>query len=401
MAEQTNGRTCTRVTTSYPVVSKSTCIGVFIPNLAGGGAERVVSRLLGFLAKQHPRCTVHLIVMRNQLAYPVPVSVALHVLRNPKEEGGSWLRRLARQPIFFMRFVRLVRQLHIDSLLSFMPHTNVFNVLGRLLVRGWPRAVISERVAVDANYTGLRGAIMKMLIRVVYPHADTIIAVSEGVRSDLLKLGIPGSKLVAIPNPVDREELFAQVCAGPTQDAADVVAVGRLTRQKGFDNLINAFADVVRRRPGVRLKIIGEGPLMAALVDQVERAGLADSVELVGFRSNPFPLVSAAKVYVMSSRWEGFPNALLEAVALGKAIVATRCPHGPEELLENGESGVLVPVDDAASLADAIFSLLNDTELRRKYELAATVRAKDYAPLSIFGRYLAVLDLCSNPTRPR
>jgi len=131
------------------------------------------------------------------------------------------------------------------------------------------------------------------------------------------------------------------------------LAVGRLTKQKDFPTLIKAFAKVLENRP-TRLLILGEGPDRAALEALVRQLGLEDAVAMPGFVENPYAYMSRSALYVLSSRWEGLPTVLIEALYCGAPVIATDCPSGPREILANGQHGQLVPVGDVTALAQAM-----------------------------------------------
>ena len=139
--------------------------------------------------------------------------------------------------------------------------------------------------------------------------------------------------------------------------------MGRLCPQKGFDVLLEAFASVAADLPSARLVVLGKGSDREGLLRQAAALGIADRVDFPGWLPNPYALLSRATVFVMSSRYEGFPNALLEAMACGVPAVATDCPSGPSEILE-GEVGILVPIDDAKGISGALRKILQDPALR-------------------------------------
>lgn len=168
-----------------------------------------------------------------------------------------------------------------------------------------------------------------------------------------------------------------------------IVGMGRLGREKGFDLLVRASAAV--RHP-FRVVLLGEGVEENSLRELVKNLGIGDRVEFAGFRKNPFPYLQKASVFVLPSRYEGFPNSLLEAMALGVACVATRCPTGPEEIIMDGENGLLVPVEDPTALANAIDRLLGDTELRDRLGRAARERAREFDAVRILPRFEVLLE---------
>ena len=201
-------------------------------------------------------------------------------------------------------------------------------------------------------------------IRLLYPRIERIIAVSAGVADDTARIArLPRASIAVIRNPVITPELPAQAAAPcPHPWLADpgvpvICAAGRLQRQKDFPTLIRAFAQVRARQP-CRLLILGEGNARPRLTALIAELGLADQVALVGFQVNPYPFLARAALFVLSSAWEGSPNVLTEAMALGIPVVATDCPSGPAELLDGGRYGPLVPVGNVAALAGAIAATL-------------------------------------------
>ncbi len=169
-----------------------------------------------------------------------------------------------------------------------------------------------------------------------------------------------------------------------------IVAVGRLTPQKGYSFLLRALSIVRTARP-VRLVIFGVGELQEQLAAETARLDLAGAVNWAGFSSNPFPTIRAANAYVMPSLWEGFPVALLEAMALEQAVIATDCPGASSEMLRGGKSGLLVPSRDPAALAEAILAVVSDPALRRDLGARARKRAGEYSAEEVFHRYHTVM----------
>ena len=217
-------------------------------------------------------------------------------------------------------------------------------------------------------------------LRLLYRAADMVVTLTEGARRDLRdNFGVPDAKLVrATSNAVigPSGEGTAEV-----RDPDLVVSVGRLSQEKDLATLLRAFAGL--DRPGARLAIYGTGPMEAALARQIEAFGLGDRVSLEGFVADPFPVFRRAALMVSSSRFEGFGNVIVEALSCGTPVVATDCPYGPAEILENGRYGRLVPVGDAAALARAMGEALASTPDR------AALRAR--GAVHTVGRAAAVL----------
>lgn len=206
-------------------------------------------------------------------------------------------------------------------------------------------------------------------IRALYPRVDRIVAVSEGVAEDTARIArIPREDIRIIRNPVITPELLTEAALpcphpwfppqSPPGSPPVILGVGRLQRQKAFPTLIRAFALVRQGRP-CRLVILGEGNGRAELTTLTAQLGLTADVDLAGFQANPYPFIARASLFALSSAWEGSPNALTEAMALGTPVVSTDCPSGPRELLGGGRFGPLVPVGDHQALAAAIIATLD------------------------------------------
>ena len=263
--------------------------------------------------------------------------------------------------------VRYLRRKQPQAMLSAMGYANIVALWARRLAGVPTRVVVSERNTLSSSVqhaSSWRGRLMPHLIRRFYPLADGIVAVSKGVADDLAQVtGIPREHIQVIYNPVVTPELQEKAQA-PLEhpwfapgESPVLLAVGRLTAQKDFPTLIHAFAQV-RRACSVRLLILGDGEERPALEAIVRRLGLERDVSLPGWVSNPYAYMARASLFVLSSRWEGLPGVLIEAMYCGMLLIATDCPSGPREILRNGQYGHLVPVGDVAALALAIESAL-------------------------------------------
>ena len=263
---------------------------------------------------------------------------------------------------------RTIRKIKPDAVLSFLTQTNILTVLA---TRGLAtHTAISERN--DPRLQRHRPRV-EFMRRVVYPWADVVTANSKGAL-DALQAFVPEEKLAFLPNPLaDQPSSETFAFTAPT-----VITVGRLVEQKGIDVLLAAWAKVAASLPDWRLALVGDGPLADELKEQARKLGVEDSVDWVGHVSDPFPLLRGAKLFVMTSRFEGTPNALLEAMACGLPAVVSDASPGPCELIGTDESraGLIVPVEDANATADAILRLARDETLRRRFGLAARERVR-------------------------
>jgi glycosyltransferase involved in cell wall biosynthesis len=234
-------------------------------------------------------------------------------------------------------------------------------------------------------------------VRRSWRRIEHIVAVSEGVAEDTVRVaGYPRAQISVIRNPVITDALHAQAampCPHPwlgadAQAAAPVIlAAGRLERQKDFPTLLRAFALLHAERP-VRLVVLGEGAWRERLAALAATLGVDADVDLPGFQPNPYPFLARTRVFALSSRWEGSPNVLTEAMALGTPVVATDCPSGPREILADGRYGPLVPMGDAPALAAALARALDEPVP----SAVLTGAVRDYSAIESARRYLALLD---------
>lgn len=360
-------------------------VALLLPSLAGGGAERSMATLASALAARG--VAVSLWLGRAEGPYQAGLHPAVRVV----DLGHDWL------PAALPRLVRQLRADRPQALLSAMSHANVVAALAHRLARSRARLVLSERIDFGALLQaqgGLPLAATRVLMRLTYPWAAQVVAVSEGVAADLHRLvPLPAGRVVVLPNPVVDDRLLARAAEPPRhpwlqQPAVPVVlAAGRLNAQKDFATLLEAFARLRRTRPA-RLLILGEGEQRAALTARAQALGVAADVALPGFEDNPFAAMRTAAVFVLSSRFEGLPGVLIQAMACGARVVATDCPSGPREVLQGGRWGRLVPVGDADAMAAAIGAALDDPappDVRQ--------RAGDYRVAAAVDAYAAVLGL--------
>ncbi|HCF28406.1 MAG TPA: glycosyl transferase, partial [Cyanobacteria bacterium UBA11049] len=253
-----------------------------------------------------------------------------------------------------------------SALLSHLNHANVVAIVARELARTKTRLVVVEHDTLSVARTQLiRGKLVPTLVRWLYPRADAIVGVSKGTMRDLqVNFGIAGEKLSTIYNPVVNDELLAKAQAPLDHpwfqpEAPPVfLGVGRLSQQKDFWTLIEAFS-LLRKQRMARLIILGEGECRTQLEATIARLGITEDVSLPGFVKNPYAYMSRARAFILSSRWEALPTVLIEAMACGCPIISTNCPSGPEEILESGVYGTLVPIADATALSKSMLQMLD------------------------------------------
>jgi glycosyltransferase involved in cell wall biosynthesis len=329
----------------------SRLLSIFVPEMVVGGAQRSMLKLAGGIAARGYAVDLVLARAEGPLLAEVPTSVRLVDLK---------ARRVLTSLPALAHYLRREQPAALLSVL----HANIIALLARRLAGVQTRVVVSERntLSSEAQHyaSDLRMRLMPQLARYFYPWADCVVTVSRGVANDLSEIAaIPNERVQVIYNPIVTPELAekAQVpLEHPWFDPGEppvILGVGRLSPQKDFSTLILAFAQV-RQAHRARLLILGEGEERPALESLAGQLGLNQDVSLPGYIANPYPYMARASLYVLSSKWEGLPGVLIEALYCGVPIVATDCPSGPREILADGQYGQLVPVGDVVSLAQAI-----------------------------------------------
>lgn len=376
---------------------------VFVINsLHTGGAERVLDRLLRAAGDRKARYDIHVVLLDDDpQMIALPDFVRLHVLDGRGGMGRSYRQLRA-----------LLRRLDPALTVSFLVRANVATALSMRSLPG--RSLLCERMHLGSHlrgrYSGWKLLVTRTLPRFAYRFADLILAVSNGVRDDLIQgFGLSPNRVRMIPNPYDLDAIRRAAAAAPPLDLPEryIVASGRLVKAKNFALLIDAYA---RADPDLPLMILGEGEERGPLQAQVRALGLDDRIRLAGYVPDPFSVVGRAAFCVAASRNEGFPNALAEAMVLGVPVLATDCPSGPAELLgasagepgtvRHAPYGLIVPDNDLSALAEGIVLFASDAGLRQDYAHAGSARMEDFRVESVAGAYWNVIDALSTEAAP-
>lgn len=346
-------------------------LALFISGFRVGGVERVMLTLAGALAERGYR--VDLLAPAADGPYRERVPAGVNVVNLSR-----WYLRVSpvqrvkrrRSLLAALPLAAYLRRARPDALLSAAHYPNLAAIWGHRLARSHVRLVITQHTHLSMTMADTRsrlsgGKRLGYLVRRYYPFADAIVAVSEDMAGNLAAIGqLPHGRVVTIYNPTitpDIDDLAAEPLTNPwltDEDAPLILAVGRLVRKKDFPNLLKAFA-ALRRKSQARLAILGEGKLRDELTALAERLGVADAVSMPGYAPNPYAWMARADLFVLSSRHEGLPGVLIEALACGCPVVSTDCPSGPREILDGGRFGTLVPVGDSDALAAAMDAALD------------------------------------------
>ena len=285
-----------------------------------------------------------------------------------------------------LRFRRLVRRARPDVIVSLGTLPN-FVALAACIGLSTPLVINEQtdpRVVQDRRHPTVRNLVY------MFSRPDGFVVLTKDTAA-LVSEWLNPSRVHVIPNPAHSAALPAARPRGGVGGPPFALAMGRLTHQKGFDMLLEAWAALVADHPAWRLVIAGEGPGRRQLEEQARRAGGDATVEFPGFTRDPFELMSRAELFVLSSRYEGFPLVLVEAMACALPVVAMDCPSGPVEIVTDGVDGFLVPTGDVRALASAMSRLMNDGSLRDEMGEKAHETAKSFAPERVWEMWEQVI----------
>jgi glycosyltransferase involved in cell wall biosynthesis len=353
-----------------------------ISSLGCGGAERVVQLLAAGFQEQGHTVTVITTTEREDF-FPLPEGVrrvSLNVFGRPTRCPD---RRARPIPALF-RATRTLPRLR-EAILSTAPHLVIsfgdeINLLVLMVLFPNCRQVaVTEHVNPQCHR---RNAILRLLRRLLYPRARCLVSVSRGI--DACFDWLPAARRTVIHNPValEQETAAPRLPAG-TRSGQYVVAMGRQVFQKGFDLLLDAFVEVNRAFPEWKLIVLGDGPDRGELIRRADALGIGESAHFLGAVRNPAPYLSSAGFFVMSSRFEGFGNVLVEAMACGLPVVSFDCPSGPAEIVDDCANGLLVAPQDTVALAQAMKRMIADAPMRREMAQRAKADARRFGLPSI------------------
>ncbi|WP_268874334.1 glycosyltransferase family 4 protein [Tropicimonas marinistellae] len=372
----------------------------FIHSLSPGGAERVTALLANHWAKIGWDVSVVTTASAAKDFYPLEPSVkrySLDLERTRTNVAASVLANILR----IRRLYRILRKAKPDVAIAMMPTSNILlSIAGKL--SGTP-VIGSERVHPPSMPLG---RLWERLRRVFYPFLSALVAQTE-TSADWLRANTGTARVVVIPNPVQHPlashspRLPPKDCLSRLNKTKLLLAIGRLEHQKGFDLLLSAFADIQDDHPDWALVILGDGALRSELAVQIRKLDLQEVVLLPGLAGNLGEWFDAADVYVLASRFEGFPNTLLEAMAYGVPSVAVDCATGPSDIIRHDVNGLLVQQGDATALAGTLSRLMKDSRLRLRLSSKSIQVREDFSVSRVAGHWEDLVSkvLSQNETR--
>jgi glycosyltransferase involved in cell wall biosynthesis len=357
------------------------------PTLGAGGADRVTLTLLEHLPRDLFRPTLVLMRGEGELLADLPSNLPLLTL----EARSLWTA--------WLPLMGIVRRDRPDILFSTSSGANIIATIAHLLTGSSRRLVLSERNVLRTELTW-RKRIQSWLKGVLYPQADRITAVSKGVKQELVnRLRLEPNSVSVVYNPIVDDSLATMTTevvdhpwflGGPEDNPPIVLTAGRLVVEKDHAHLIRSFA-ILRRSRRARLIILGEGPLRPDLESLARELDVDEYVSMPGFDPNPLKYMARCQLFVLSSRFEGLPGALIQAMSCGAPVISTDCPCGPSEILEGADSGILVPVGDSAGLAAEMKRVLDDPDLSCRLKEGARKAAMRFSVDAVIGNYTRAL----------
>ena len=358
-------------------------ITLVISSLGRGGAERVAVDLCGFLAESGRDVSVLSLSGDDPDAYELPASVRRSRIEIRRAASSGW-----QSVKFTLDHLREMRRhilaLEPDVVVSFIEQTNI-RTIGCLAGSGIP-VVVSERIhpghhPLPRSWSWLR--------RMLYRFASAVIVQNEDI-AGWFRNSVATRRLLIIPNAIRGRSFLGEPSARSTEPI--ILGVGRLARQKGFDLLLRAFAGTGLADQGWRAVILGEGEDRTALSQLSDQLGVSGSVEMPGHVTDVAGWITRSAVFALPSRYEGFPNALLEAMQLGTACVSFDCPSGPRDLIDSGVNGLLIPAEDVDALTEALRQLALDQPLRQRLAHEAARVSETFAADRVYKLWTEALE---------
>ena len=366
-------------------------IAFLINSLGLGGAERVVSLLLENM-KNHPKLEFELILLENVIFYNLPKDIKVTILSQLTWKDST-IKRTLYIPLLSYKLKQHIKKNEIDFVLSFIYRSDFVNVITSFLTKY--SFALSNRVNASSTYSdsSLASKINNFLIKTLYPKAPLVINVSHGLKNDLTKnYNVEDEKQKVIYNPYDIEKI-EKLSFEPLEiklnRAKTIVIASRLDPIKNIPMVLKAFA---KFQEPIKLVIIGDGTDTAELKALAAKLGIDKKVIFTGLQNNPYKYMKNAAIYISASNSEGFPNALVEAMICGCAVISTDCKSGPREILapssdyfyelkkgvEYAKYGLLIAINDQDALEDAIKFYLDNSDEKISYSELGYKRAKDF-----------------------
>ena len=412
-------------------------IAILITNFEGGGAQKValthaqIFKKIGY--------DVHIIVIEHQESYSIPNDLNIHFLSSIQGQGSKF-QKLLLSPTLPFRLAKYLKQHQIKLCISHLERADFVNILAKFINKHQSIGVIHSNLTstYKTDNISLSRIVYKWLVKILEPLHNQIVAVSQGIATDLTQLGLPKNKIQVILNPFDIKDIRAKAkekldIYGDIFDNDTIISIGRLSNQKGLWHSILAFNQIKKTKPNLKYIILGDGPLREYHLNLSHNLGLKVyniwdknnifsihyDIYFLGFQPNPFQFIEKAKILILSSHFEGLPNVLVESLIVGTPVIATDVDSGPRELLapdtninyktknlEQAEYGILIPVDNNQSprlnniqlsnsekyIMEAMSLLLDNKDIRESYINRSEYRVINFEINQIIPQWEEILE---------
>ncbi|MEM2445722.1 MAG: glycosyltransferase [Candidatus Bathyarchaeia archaeon] len=369
-------------------------------NLQGGGAERHLVQLVRHWPRNNHYLRVVLLERKGVWLDELPVNIPYHALAPPMPPGS--LRKILWTFGLVPRLRKFLMEHPCDVVLTFLWLPTVLAAIALHQLPNPPLLVWSVQSDLTRDLKlHWDGWLRQWLVRTLLPKkVNHFIAVSKGVRRKIqMFLGIPADRFTVIPNGIDlnriRDMAVKPDPIPPKEVPVRLISIGRLHPQKGIEVLLQALAKVKHQNQDWECYILGDGLERARLMQLAHTLGLNQRLFFVGYKSNPYAWLKTADIFVSPSHWEPFGIVIVEAMALGLPVIAT-ATDGAKDIISDGMDGLLVPVDDASALADAITKLMRNPSLRQRLGEKAKQKAQQFNAPLIAQRYVELLERLLN-----
>lgn len=350
-------------------------ITFIIYHLSSGGAERIMASLISYFYNYYE---VELIVYsKEDFFFQIPETIRVHKIVSTKQNSFfSFVNRLGKT-------YSILKNRKPDVVISFLTETNITATICSSILR--IPIIVSERT------NPLKHKLSKtvlLLRKIAYRFCSCLVVQTNDSKQYFEKF-VKSSKIVIIPNFVDLKKFdqFNRLCTPRKQ----ILSVGRLSYEKGHDLLIKAFASSKSKQQGWKLVIVGDGPLFQNYVRLIEQLDSKEEIQLVGKKKNVLEYLFSSAFFVLPSRYEGFPNALLEATAAGLPCIAFNCGMGIIDVVENGFNGLLANAEDYESLRECIDSLSDNIELQDQFKKNSSIRVQDFEINRVMSKWKSLI----------
>lgn len=351
-----------------------TKVAILVPSLRGGGAERVMTTLVTNI--DNKKFDIKFILVNKEGPYIKLIPKDIEIIDLNSKRARYSIPKLIKE----------INNFEPDVILSTLGYLNIMLLGVRRLLIGNPKIIVRHSIAPSASLNTLptvKRSLLLNLYKFFYNKADIVLAQCKDMKNDLISsFKLDPSKVKFIYNPLNLDHIHENMLKyNPFEDNnINLLAAGRLTNQKGFDILLKAFKIVNKKIPETRLTILGKGELDDALQNLAERLQVNDKTNFEGFVNNPYPYYYNSDMYILPSRYEGFPNTLLEAIACKTKVVSTNCKNGPREIIGNNEYGMLIEEENYQDLAVTIIKYLKEPNKTEE-------RAEDFNLKKIINNY--------------